>query len=466
MKVIQRNEFIKHYKSQLKSIPKTEIETIKSENVVFHIGVEKQIDGYDQSFAMTSFNTYPILKGVKQGEPNCDSIGIIRFDNATVMIITDGCGWGMSSQQASKIALKTIGDNIIHQLPEKTTLRSVGELLIDATYSAHCEIVEKLKEQKKGSTTILIACYINAMKPQLLVYSIGDCQCFIYDDNKNKCIAIDPKWNRSVSSTKDCGGGIGFYNEMNPEIKHSFIKMIDINENDIVIVTTDGFSDNFDCYKQQTLDTIISTRLQQSANLIDFVEMISTYVIGMTDAVRKFHETNPKRIRDSSVVGKVDHATLGVFKIENENIKREIINHCNPTIFSSLYSHQQQSGLISQNKSISETQLRHTQFHKINDDQMMKKEQTPSQKSTRVSPLFSPQLQTTSKFTSFRETSPNFFQRRYSPDYRQMHSPTTLSIDSTLQLPSVDIQCNSTRHTPSPYQMCFKKFFLDPDEIK
>ena len=534
------NEFEKYYKSQVKSIPKKEINPINNDDAHFYICNEKQIDGYDQSFAMTSFSTYPIINGQKQGEPICDSIGIIRFTNATIMIVSDGCGWGIQSQKASKIALKTIGDYLFTHLSKQKTLRNVAQLLITSVSLAHDEIIDKLKEQKKGATTVLITCYVNTDKPELLVYSIGDCQCFIHYDEKRKCIPVNPKWNRAVSSTKDCGGGIGWYKENTAELKNSFIKQIDISENDIIVVTTDGFSDNFDCFKRYSLDTIISQRIIQAANAIDFVEMISTYIIGITESVRQFHQNNPKRIRDASVVGKVDHATLGAFKIEKENIEKNMINHCKPQIYDSLYS-STALGLLAQYKSASEKELRQPQIVPLNDKYSTSfslaqrvekhislmtpcestdkykssKKQTKSPKSSsRVSPLFSPQLPLqnclsnqsnqnspkrscfsstavtngnstsiqlnqhrlsplspqSSRYSGLRELSPVNLQRRYSPDYRHLHSPS-LTVEQINCFPPSGSPStshpNSSRNSPGvSSQSCFKKFFLDPDEIK
>ena len=95
--------FKKHFKSFKKQISKNEIKPISNESYN-HYTIQNPtiIQGYDQSFAMTSFSTYPIFDNIKQGEPNCDSIAILRFVNSTIMIIADGCGWGETSATASK----------------------------------------------------------------------------------------------------------------------------------------------------------------------------------------------------------------------------------------------------------------------------------------------------------------------------------------------------------------------------
>ena len=84
----------------------------------------------------------------------------------------------------------------------------------------------------------------------------------------------------------------------------------------------------------------------------------------------------------------------------------------------------------------------------------------------RLSPL-SPQ---SLRYSGLRELSPVNLQRRYSPDYRHLHSPS-LTVEQINCFPPSGSPStshpNSSRNSPAgSSQSCFKKFFLDPDEIK
>ena len=62
------------------------------------------------------------------------------------MISSSTTSFSFDISFSGKTELKTISDYLINQLPEKTTLRSIGEVLLESIYQAHCEIIEKLKK--------------------------------------------------------------------------------------------------------------------------------------------------------------------------------------------------------------------------------------------------------------------------------------------------------------------------------
>ena len=475
--------FKKALKSFKKSIPKTEIQPISNKDYGFFCHENPTvIQGMDQSFSMASFSTYPIIKDVKQGEPNCDCVGIIRFANSTIMIISDGCGWGKESYEASRIALKTISSYIIDNIETCKTVKQISQMLIESLHKAHCDILTSLKHQKKGATTILISCYIQTVKPHLLIVSVGDCHCFVFNESSQQCVPMYAKWFRSITETKESGGRIGFYEGTKPDLRNAYMKLIDVEQNDIVIVTTDGFSDNF--FNQNTnninsknsnnshqvqqlqhpndlLNIIVSQKLLESANLNDFVHKISSFLIETTQQLREFHQNPKNKVRNSSLKGKLDHSTIGVFRIENMNMNLDQIDALDYSMLKELYPSHETFKQISSKRRGDLCIKDIGKAIQIRERQMTSNHSTKESSTSRSENCQTPAVYRDPKFICY---SPRYLKSMFY-DYNGL-SPKSLSPSNLPNSP--EISHSTSRTTPqSPKTQqnpVFRKFFIKEED--
>ncbi|BFU23557.1 hypothetical protein EHI8A_080450 [Entamoeba histolytica HM-1:IMSS-B] len=336
--------FNKKFKPFLKDIPNVEIKSITTRNFSKHIIEDYQeVLGYDQSFSLSSFSTYPCFKNVKQGEPNCDCIGIQRFTNCTVMVVADGCGWGVTSARAAHIAVETVLSSMFNEVSKCVRLHEIANALVSSTYQAHDRIQQHHTKILPNSTcTILTVITVTSTQPYTLILSVGDCEAFIYKSAIGRTFSINKKWCRSIKSTQECGGRIGNTPNLLPELTGAYLKVIDVELHDIIIVTSDGFADNLRLQKENVspqviLDTVISPRIQSCANLNEFVVSMDDFIIKETEDAREFHSQNQNRIRKQGLKGKLDHATIGVYSISSFNTDIGLIDSIFPDILTSIY---------------------------------------------------------------------------------------------------------------------------------
>ena len=100
----------KTFNSFLKKIPKKSIQPTGRliYNLNEKVDSKYNIQSIEECCSITQVSLYSIVNGIKVGDPICDKIIIKFFENAAVMIIADGCGWGMSSFKAASSACHTI----------------------------------------------------------------------------------------------------------------------------------------------------------------------------------------------------------------------------------------------------------------------------------------------------------------------------------------------------------------------
>ncbi|KAL7716617.1 PPM-type phosphatase domain-containing protein [Entamoeba marina] len=467
----------KAFKKDIKTIKSLPIQQVNTSNYSKHIACDSlTIRGRDQSFAYVSFSTYPIINGNKQGEPNCDRVGCMRFNNASVSVVADGCGWGPNPCMAADLAISTSFDYILNKIGTCLTTYDIALMLVDTVVDVQNTIFNQSSRLfDSASCTILITVTITTTTNEIctIILSIGDCRAFLYEPQKCNTIPLNGKWHKNVLKTPSCGGRIG-YEE--PCLKGCELKLINTKEDDYIICTSDGFYDNFDCKicgvdieQQFYLNDIMSSRLQQSANLLDFVERISDYLINSTQNLRNFHSCH-RKVRQDGLVGKLDHSSLIIYQTTTHNFDVGLIDIISPNILNTLYpdnvSHQRirsRSFDLRDIKKLESTQFCRTPTPSI--FRLNSLTPTPQRIHSDVRSLcYSPPKITKKKSVSCDSRYSITPPLRYSPDSKNSnnsrHSPDSKSSKNSRYSPeflacSNDIVCK--RNSPS----CFVNFFLD-----
>ncbi|BFU19571.1 hypothetical protein EHI8A_053120 [Entamoeba histolytica HM-1:IMSS-B] len=337
--------FKKIFQKEIKTIPKKEIKRINNKQYSKHLITDAlSIKSRDQHFAMASISTYPIINGVKQGEPNCDKAGIVRFSNATFIALADGCGWGDKPSFAAKLAVTSSLEFVISNITTVSTLRESASLLVETIANAH-QIICSSYPNNNAQTTLLVALSFTLIDEQqvTVVLSVGDCRLFHYSLRECKVKKIVGTGHHSIDETKECIAALG-NNQLGTDIINgSQLAVCECEEGDLIFALTDGMYDNFDptIIKEkkpydQLLNEILGIRIKRSANLNSLVEELCSYTIGITQTVREFHQNNPTKRRRDGLPGKLDHSTIIVYSINIHNLDIGLVDKYSPELFKTL----------------------------------------------------------------------------------------------------------------------------------
>lgn len=213
---------------------------------------------YSRDVAARSTSTYPMGKGLPQrrdGAPICDSFLSQSFrDGCVISCLADGCGWGPRNREAAIKAKVALADHIFRRLPSCRDVHSVAEMLLKGLGESHYKIIEGKEDvSSAGTTTILGGVLVPIEKTALSIFmfvSVGDCKAFVRKQvvgGGGRIIDLNMNARSNVSDAKDPGGRIGpFIKQELPDLRNLKIGYCICEEGDLVILTSDGVTDNLD----------------------------------------------------------------------------------------------------------------------------------------------------------------------------------------------------------------------------
>ncbi|EPB70562.1 hypothetical protein ANCCEY_10348 [Ancylostoma ceylanicum] len=149
------------------------------------------------------------LTGVNAGEPVADVWGVVGRNNNGVLALADGVNWGEGARLAARCAVRGAIDHMNEHI-ESGNLTNTTEVfheLLASFHSAHSLIL-----QEGGMLTTL-------------------------------CVAVVAPAMRDM---RDAGGALGPVDGRNPQLHNLTCSMTFVEEGDVVFITSDGVSDNFD----------------------------------------------------------------------------------------------------------------------------------------------------------------------------------------------------------------------------
>ncbi|XP_060532731.1 PP2C-like domain-containing protein CG9801 isoform X2 [Cylas formicarius] len=224
----------------------------------------------------------------KNGDPIADCFGVIARKDSAILAVADGVNWGEKAAVAAKSAVhgslhylnKTIfndtkpfeklttkadeanaegGLNPDESLNLVGNTREVFVALLRAFNCAHDLILEN-----KGMLTTLTVAVVLPLKSKSIridngartnhepryvccVCNVGDTLAYVFSQNYG--IRELTKGSHDVNSNRDMRdalGALGPVDGINPELSNLTLSITTLNEDDIVMVASDGLTDNFD----------------------------------------------------------------------------------------------------------------------------------------------------------------------------------------------------------------------------
>ncbi|XP_046433229.1 PP2C-like domain-containing protein CG9801 isoform X1 [Neodiprion fabricii] len=197
---------------------------------------------------------------INNGEPIADCFGISARPKAAVLGLADGVNWGPKASIAARAAvhgsIEYLNKALFSSAPGGgvTTTRDVFVALLRSFHSAHSLIL-----QEQGMLTTLTVC---AVLPLLRTNSgsncrteryvactcnVGDSLAYVYSRRTGvREITQGSHDIHCMRDMRDALGALGPVDGSNPELNNLTLSMTEVEKGDIVFLTSDGISDNFD----------------------------------------------------------------------------------------------------------------------------------------------------------------------------------------------------------------------------
>ncbi|XP_044260360.1 PP2C-like domain-containing protein CG9801 isoform X1 [Tribolium madens] len=209
----------------------------------------------------------------KNGDPIADCFGIIARENSAILAVADGVNWGEKASIAAKSAVhgslhylnKTIFNDTkpferLTIKPEETSdasaactrvgnTREIFVCLLRAFSCAHDLILEN-----KGMLTTLTVAVVVPLKRRdgtqryvCCVCNVGDTLAYVYSQRHG--LRELTKGSHDINCNRDMRdalGALGPVDGINPELSNLTLSITTLNKGDLVMVASDGLTDNFD----------------------------------------------------------------------------------------------------------------------------------------------------------------------------------------------------------------------------
>ncbi|CAL4115814.1 unnamed protein product, partial [Meganyctiphanes norvegica] len=198
----------------------------------------------------TLYERHPVTNE-RAGNPIADSFGVVGREDSALLALADGVNWGEKASIAARCAihgclqhLNTTLFNDTVDPPTSTT--DVFVCLLRSFHAAHSLIL-----QEDGMLTTLTAAVVlplaDSTQYVVCVCNVGDSLAYVYSQKYG--VREITQGSHDIHSTRDMRdalGALGPVDGQNPELNNLTCSMTYCDPGDIVFLTSDGISDNFD----------------------------------------------------------------------------------------------------------------------------------------------------------------------------------------------------------------------------
>lgn len=188
------------------------------------------------------------------GTPIADCFGIVSRENSTAMALADGVNWGEGARLAARSAvqgsLEYLDTAVFGQNSGgmATTTREVFVSLLRSFWEAH----DCILEVGGALSTLTVAVVLplsgrNTGKYIVCACNVGDSLGYVY--SKKHGVREFTQASHDITSMRDMRdalGALGPVDGNKPELSNLTLSLTTVEVGDIVFLTSDGVSDNFD----------------------------------------------------------------------------------------------------------------------------------------------------------------------------------------------------------------------------
>ncbi|XP_006616410.1 PP2C-like domain-containing protein CG9801 [Apis dorsata] len=207
--------------------------------------------------ATTLYEKNP-TNNTNNGEPIADCFGIVARSNSAILALADGVNWGTKASIAARSAIHGSMEYLNKALfcpsinGKMNTTKDVFIALLRSFHAAHSLIL-----QEQGMLTTLTVCVVlplpnsdsntEQIKYMACTCNVGDSLAYVYSRKTGvREITRGSHDIHCMRDMRDALGALGPVDGSNPELNNLTLAMTEVEKGDIVFLTSDGISDNFD----------------------------------------------------------------------------------------------------------------------------------------------------------------------------------------------------------------------------
>ena len=188
------------------------------------------------------------------GDPIADVYAILARPNSCILAVADGCGWGIKPRLAARCAVHGCIEHLNEKLfssssYEKFTTQDIFHVMYRSLHTAQKRIIK----QGGTTTTLCLAVVVELAEPKagnrwgVCVVSVGDSVCYVWRHESQEVHEITAAIRDGIErNLRDAGGCLGSDVGDHPDLTNLFCCFAPVSEQDMVFLSSDGISDNFD----------------------------------------------------------------------------------------------------------------------------------------------------------------------------------------------------------------------------
>ncbi|XP_037087076.1 PP2C-like domain-containing protein CG9801 [Pollicipes pollicipes] len=204
--------------------------------------------------SVTLYECHPVT-GVHAGSPIADAFGVVSRSNSALLALADGVNWGEKARLAARCAVHGCLDYLNRALfgaaASARTTRDVFAALLQSFHAAHGLILQQGGMLTTLTAAVVAPCLLPAGRTRhkyvVCVCNVGDSLAYVFSERHG--VREITKGSHDINSMRDMRdalGALGPVAGQNPELNNLTLSMTQVEPGDIVFLTSDGVSDNFD----------------------------------------------------------------------------------------------------------------------------------------------------------------------------------------------------------------------------
>lgn len=186
------------------------------------------------------------------GDPIADSFAVVVRENSAIIALADGVNWGEGACLASRCAVYGCMDYLnraLYSPAESTRVRNTLDIFVALLRSFNA--AHDLILAQGGHLTTLCAAVVCQLKNSdrfiVCTCNVGDSLAYVYSPVYGvREITQESHDIFSMRDMRDALGALGPVSGREPELNNLTVAMTVVDVGDIVFLTSDGISDNFD----------------------------------------------------------------------------------------------------------------------------------------------------------------------------------------------------------------------------
>lgn len=252
--------------------------------------------GHYRAYGMSTslYECNPVTKTIS-GDPVADVFSVIARENNCILALADGVNWGEKSRLAARCAVAGCLDYLNENLFTAETTHDIFRLLVRSFDYAQSLIIKSEATMTTLCTAILFQLE-DSDRWGLCCINVGDSLAFVYNHKRGvREVTIGSHFGEDQRDMRNPGGSLGPADGYNPDLKNLTFSFTLVEPGDIVFLTSDGVSDNFDPVVAKCKHCDYSEKSSKSHESLCETDQVSTV---KTESQRKRCNSDPQVLNE------------------------------------------------------------------------------------------------------------------------------------------------------------------------